>query len=381
MAWTGYQMFLAGMLIITGSINTLATKWTDKSYAEGNPNGIQHDGNSTEKSHEFNHPFVQATGMFFGEFTCLIFFKIMYMIHKRRQTAEDKLPSMIQGSQTFNPLIFLAPAMCDMFGTSIMYIGLNLTYAASFQMFRGAVIIFTGLFSMIFLKRKLYAYKWIGILIVLCGLAVVGAADMLFPDKRKGTQEHHSGTDVLTGDLLIVLAQVIGAAQMVLEEKYVSQSGVAPLQAVGWEGLFGMSTLGLLLIPMYFIHIDGAPIEDTIDAVYQMGSNWEVAVSFGGTLLSISFFNFAGISVTKELNATTRMVLDSVRTIIIWGFSIAVWNQQFLPLTLLGFALLLTGMMLYNNILIMPFMVSRGWVKDPEEHCQDDHDRLDDDDC
>jgi hypothetical protein len=48
-----------------------------------------------------------------------------------------------------------------------------------------------------------------------------------------------------------------------------------------------------------------------------------------GTIISIAFFNFAGISVTKEISATTRMVLDSVRTIVIWMFSIMVGWQQF----------------------------------------------------
>jgi hypothetical protein len=48
-----------------------------------------------------------------------------------------------------------------------------------------------------------------------------------------------------------------------------------------------------------------------------------------GTIISIAFFNFAGISVTKEISATTRMVLDSVRTIVIWMFSIIVGWQQF----------------------------------------------------
>ena len=40
--------------------------------------------------------------------------------------------------------IFLPPALCDMTATSVQYIGLTLTYASSFQMLRGAVIIFTG---------------------------------------------------------------------------------------------------------------------------------------------------------------------------------------------------------------------------------------------
>ena len=37
----------------------------------------------------------------------------------------------------FNYLVFLPPACCDILATSIMYIGLNLTTASSFQMLRG----------------------------------------------------------------------------------------------------------------------------------------------------------------------------------------------------------------------------------------------------
>lgn len=48
-----------------------------------------------------------------------------------------------------------------------------------------------------------------------------------------------------------------------------------------------------------------------------------------GTILSIALFNFCGISVTKEMSATTRMVLDSVRTLVIWVFSISIGWQQF----------------------------------------------------
>ena len=75
---------------------------------------------------------------------------------------------------------------------------------------------------------------------------------------------------------------------------------------------------------------------------------------FTGTILSIAFFNFAGVSVTKELSATTRMVLDSVRTLVIWLVSLAVLWQDFNYLQVIGFILLLIGMCLYNNILIVP---------------------------
>jgi len=79
-----------------------------------------------------------------------------------------------------------------------------------------------------------------------------------------------------------------------------------------------------------------------------------LALAFTGTIVSIAFFNFAGISVTKELSATTRMVLDSVRTLVIWMVSIGVGWQNFFALQLLGFCILIVGMMLYNDIVILP---------------------------
>lgn len=40
------------------------------------------------------------------------------------------------------------------------------------------------------------------------------------------------------GDLLIILAQIIVAVQMVLEEKFVYKHDVHPLRAVGTEGVY-----------------------------------------------------------------------------------------------------------------------------------------------
>ena len=57
---------------------------------------------------------------------------------------------------------------------------------------------------------------------------------------------------------------------------------------------------------------------------------------------------------TKELSATTRMVLDSVRTLVIWAVSMLIGWQQFYFLQLIGFCILLIGMMLYNDIVILP---------------------------
>ena len=150
---------------------------------------------------------------------------------------------------------------------------------------------------------------------------------------------------------------------MVYEEKFIAKYDVPALQAVGWEGTFGFLTLATLLIPFYFIYVGPdfghnprMVIEDAYDGLFQLSHNPMLATAFCGTVISIAFFNFAGISVTKEMSATTRMVLDSVRTLVIWGVSLAVGWQEFQYLQLLGFASLVTGMCIYNDIVFGMFL-------------------------
>ena len=69
-----------------------------------------------------------------------------------------------------------------------------------------------------------------------------------------------------------------------------------------------------------------------------------IKMAFSGTVFSFSIFNFAGISVTKEMSATTRMVLDSEQKLVNWGVSLAIGWQPFQALQLLGFAVLVTRM-------------------------------------
>lgn len=177
--------------------------------------------------------------------------------------------------------------MMDLFATSTMYVGLNLTFASSFQMLRGAVIVFTGLLSVAFLNRQLTFIKWFGISFIIVGLAIVGLSDFT----TSGTNAFGKN-NMITGDLLIVMAQIISASQMVYEEKFVSKYNVPALQAVGWEGVFGFLVLGFLLIPFYFIHVPPpfsdnprGVLEDAIDGFIQLYNNPLLVCAFMGTSL------------------------------------------------------------------------------------------------
>ena len=56
----------------------------------------------------------------------------------------------------------------------------------------------------------------------------------------------------VSGDLLIIMAQIIVATQMVYEERFVTKHNVPPLQAVGWEG----KILSFLIKALFIKHAE-----------------------------------------------------------------------------------------------------------------------------
>ncbi|CAL4135163.1 unnamed protein product, partial [Meganyctiphanes norvegica] len=353
MRWTMYKLNF--LIIFSWAHQTLNFGWADELTS------INSNGTDTN----FDHPFFQADGMFLGEMLCMLAFYIQRVYIRRKQREQIELAPLTEQAPSFPKYIFYAPALCDMVATSTMYLGLTLTNASSFQMLRGSVIIFTGIFSMLFLGRRLRYFQWLGILFVMAGLVVVGLSDYLGSSKDGADIKN-----VILGDALIIVAQVVTATQMVVEEKFLTKYNVPPLLAVGWEGVFGFITLSILLVPFYWTPagmFSGNPrgvLEDVYDAIIQLKNNPELIAAISGNIISIAFFNFAGVSVTKELSATTRMVLDSVRTLVIWLFSLAVHWQTFQYLQPIGFVVLVLGMMLYNDLILLPWLRRLGCVND-----------------
>ncbi|VDM85715.1 unnamed protein product [Strongylus vulgaris] len=95
----------------------------------------------------------------------------------------------------------------------------------------GAVIVFTGLLSVGMLGTRIQGYKWIGMILVILGLVVVGVTDIIYDDDPLDDKNA-----IITGNLLIIMAQIIVAIQMVYEQKYLNQYDVPALFAVGLEG-------------------------------------------------------------------------------------------------------------------------------------------------
>ena len=102
-----------------------------------------------------------------------------------------------------------------------MNVGLLYTPVSIFQMTRGALVLFVGILSVLFLKRRLFAHQWFALLVVVLGVAIVGLSGSLtkqaLPDPKKllrrfeqegKKEESPDEVAVIVGVLFILFAQI-----------------------------------------------------------------------------------------------------------------------------------------------------------------------------
>ena len=66
----------------------------------------------------------------------------------------------------------------------------------------------------------------------------------------------------------------------------------------------------------------------------------------------------AGMQVTKKLSAVHYIVFNSSRSILVWAFSLAVSWQVFQVLQVVGFSVIILGVMVFNDVIFGKFFVS-----------------------
>jgi len=137
--------------------------------------------------------------------------------------AESDPDSKTSKNNTEDPFnyIFALPTCCDLTASTLGNIALLWIDASIWQMMRGSIIIFSAILSLIFLKRKLKAHHWIGILIVVVGLFLVGLAGMIKTNEKNKENNDNANSNsglFFVGIVLVICAQLIASSQMIIEE-------------------------------------------------------------------------------------------------------------------------------------------------------------------
>ncbi|KAF2857650.1 hypothetical protein K470DRAFT_260588 [Piedraia hortae CBS 480.64] len=279
------------------------------------------------------------------------------------------------------------PAVCDICGTTLMNVGLLFVAASIYQMTRGALVLFVGLFSVIFLKRRLGVWKWAALVVVVSGVVLVGLAGVL-EKKQEGhvyrpyhpyqdgasadlirktvnlaresasALASHTAGETILGVTLIAAAQIFTASQFVLEEGIMEQYTMDPIQVVGWEGIFGflvtLTGMGVLYPLIGRTPAGKGGYFDIPEGFHQVFHNRAVAITSLLIMISIGGFNFFGLSVTRVISATSRSTIDTCRTLFIWMVSLGLGWEKFKWLQVAGFILVVYGTSMFNDIISPP---------------------------
>ncbi|CEG70509.1 hypothetical protein RMATCC62417_06392 [Rhizopus microsporus] len=321
-------LILASGMLISGVCNTILNKYQDMQC-------VDHcDDPDPKKRIYFEQPLWQTLNMFVGEFAVWIVY--LYQLYEKRyqttiappssvnqldaaaliddvdnevQKVENTLPEL----KGIKSLLFWIPTVCDLTATTMMNVGLILTSASVYQMLRGAVVIFTGAFSYLFLNRRLRGYEWFSLVLVVLGVAIVGLSSVLYPQNSPHAADASMDYASLIGVCLVLGAQLFTASQFVIEEKIMMHYKVTPLKAVGLEGTFGMFSI---LASMPLLHFTLGQRYSSFDIVqgyhdfFDHPTVWQTGIAIS---LSIAFFNWFGLSITSAISATARSTIDACR--------------------------------------------------------------------
>jgi len=409
MASAQYTIFIVTGMLITGACNTLLNKFQDEQCVKDC---------DTDQPKYFEQPVLQTLNMFMGEALCLLaYYVIQYYSNKKyievgfdneillenTESVENEIirptnsvnltyynelesPTLISESVNkveLNGLAILLlwiPSILDICGTTLMNVGLIYVAASVYQMLRGAVVIFTGFFSVVFLKRKLSKSQWIALFLVMTGVSIVGMSDIITKSnsvnsisEKEREDKLNSLSHVLSKNILgvgmIILAQIFTALQFIVEEKVMDHYEISPLKTVGLEGSFGLFTV-LSAIPFLYIfigrHHQGG-FFDIPDGTSQIFNNTTILLISIGCIFSIAFFNWFGLSVTNVVSATSRSTIDTCRTVLIWIISLYLGWETFSWFQVLGFIVLIYGTFIFNGIINFPYQLLNRSETDPNE--------------
>ncbi|CAK0858366.1 unnamed protein product, partial [Prorocentrum cordatum] len=320
-------MLVLGMLG-TGSINTITVNMQLKM----NSVGVEGDFKT------FKKPWFATFNMMFA-MMLVIFADMLVGFCCRRQQGPGSehlidAPTKEHGSQKSVPYwkrvcMVSIGALFDLLATALSSMGLSYIPASVWQMLKGSSLLFTGAFSVIFLKRQLYKFNYVGLFLCFVGVTVVGLASVLgssdTPDEPDS--EPFSVGLVIFGMSLVLAGQVVQAAQVIAEEWLMKDLDLPALQVIGWEGIWGVLMMLAVVYPLLYAlpGDDNGHVEDVFDTAVMLKNSAPLLGCVLVYMLSCSTFNVTGVLITKELSATHRQMMDASRTLVIWLFDLGVY--------------------------------------------------------
>ena len=246
-------------------------------------------------------------------------------------------------------------------GTLSNISSLYLNYSVSL-MLRSSTLLFGALISKFYLKRNLLKYQWYGILLTIISILLIGIAAIM--GKSKTTHRNASNEIIAIFIILRIMSKSLQAISMIIEEKIMNYSGLAPIEICGLSGIWSLLFSLILLLCM----------EDNKDTLIMIKNNQTILILSILSIIIFGLWTILSLNITKKASAITRMIFDLLTIVIVWVIQISIhyivigtkyelkfgkageeWTKWSF-LQLIGFVLMILGTCVYQNIIPLSFI-------------------------
>ena len=350
------------VMVITGSLNAIANKRQgDLGYKYGLTVTFQ---------------------MFVGEFLNIfaLILPIMFSFsYRRRHYAElDKEAEEGQKGRKVGFFRLGFGGFLDSFGSGLQTFAIFLLPASIWQMMRNATVIFVVIFTVVYLKKPVRGHSWVAVVLSMVGFILVGSASLMVESGAdpEGRLRDSPVINSLIGIVLLLVSLVFSGFQFAYQEKLFDNFVFDPRRLVGAESIVGAVTLTLCLaitsrIPCPNKEMCTNSIDDPSEGILALLASRELLFWAGCSALSIMVYNLSGLYLTKHVSSIFRIIMDSVRTIVIWAVCISVGLEKFswpcFYLQAPGFLFLIAGNLVNNRIIKLPCFEPKDQPNDKQE--------------
>lgn len=322
---------------------------------------------------EFRKAFFLSTIAFISMGFCL---PIFVLWRKRRTNPSSYSRRMI--------LLMIIPAVVESVAFCLGAYGNILMALSLTTILTGARVVFSAIFTVIFLDLQLCNFHWFAVILCVAGLLIATGSEYLNDNASIGT--------ILLGTTVMLGSECLKAFRVIFDEKMFKANECDVTFVVGLEGVYGCCLLipNLLLVWLVFPGNEGGSMENLEDTLYRIHNSttiWAILCIF---TITGAIGSIAGALVTKHLSGIHYALVSVFRSILIWAIELTIFYcasdasasqygvpwRQYTYLKLVGFVCVIFATLIYNEDIVLAGMFTHQYQADAIDMTDDENQHL-----
>lgn len=280
----------------------------------------------------------------------------VYLIKRKNEKKAFEWSDLEHFRQCFKPTFF------DILSTYLQNYALLSMPTTVWQMFHGFQILFTTVVAVTMRHQQLFLSDWLGLFLTVAGICVTGSVSLV----RGIAADNYNISSMFFSIILVFFSHGLKSFQVILEEQLTHDVGLFPSEVIAFEGIWGTSIVGLVLLPLFNILHPGTLFYENFPEVFTMFTYSNMLIIYLVLYIINSaahqYFSLAMISISSAIH---RILYEMIQIPIVWLLSTVLYYttnmdeigeklDSYSFSELIGFGIAVCGTLIYNHVIKFP---------------------------